>query len=292
MTSHDSTNKYHNEELIQLLAAFNLRDVNQGPPPSPPPRTPSPQAPPYQSPSAVRTFPVSRHPMRPLYSPSAGSSPSRTPSNAQTPPSSPTVYVYDSPTRRLWPGRQPKVFPMLVSALFRDQAPKKKMHEKKKAYIVFAGLQCGVFESWDDTKAVVNRVPNCLYRGYSTLRDAEAAFAYAQARGWTHVSHAPLSGNPALPRPIESAGLANEHNPLHGTETLDDRWFIVYRGIAPGVYRSHLECQLNTLGLSGALHESIPGKANTLAKYAAAVRRGDVSVIQHTYTLHTSDPFL
>jgi hypothetical protein len=154
----------------------------------------------------------------------------------------------------LWPGRQPKVFPMLVSALFRDQAPRRKCTRRRKHTLCLQVCSAGysspgtspcasyivspLIHDRDDTKAVVNRVPNCLYRGYSTLRDAEAAFAYAQARGWTRVSHAPLSGNPALPRPIESAGLANEHNPLHGMETLDDRWFIVYRGIAPGMYRS------------------------------------------------------
>lgn len=40
-----------------------------------------------------------------------------------------------------------------------------------------------------------------------------------------------------------------------------------------------VECQLNTVGVRGALHESIEGKSIALSKYNAAVHRGEVAVV-------------
>jgi hypothetical protein len=76
-----------------------------------------------------------------------------------------------------------------------------------------------------------------IYRGYLSIAEAEAAFVYAQAHGWTHNFGAPLTPIPALPQPLALDG-PSQINPLHGAEHLDDRWFIVYSGISPGVYRS------------------------------------------------------
>jgi hypothetical protein len=87
-----------------------------------------------------------------------------------------------------------------------------------------------------ETERLVIGVSNNIFRGYPSLQAAHAAFTYAEARSWTRVSDAPVvTGIPALPEPI----LASEWgNPLHESETLDDFWYIVYRGIRPGVYRS------------------------------------------------------
>jgi hypothetical protein len=53
-----------------------------------------------------------------------------------------------------------------------------------------------------------------------------------------------------------------------------------------------LECQLNTLGIRGALHESVVGKQVALAKYARAVEQGTVSVVRPTYSFDVAtDPF-
>ncbi|KAJ7105139.1 hypothetical protein C8R43DRAFT_1140929 [Mycena crocata] len=144
---------------------------------------------------------------------------------------------------------------------------------KKVAFVVFCGTDTGVFHSWRETQPLVNRVSNCIFRGYTTLAQAEAAFAYAVARSWVRVAGASTSGISQLPRPI---GPEDEHNPLNGSETCDDQWYVVYRGIRPGVYRSHLECQLNTLGVQGALHEGVVGRETALAKFYAAQDHFDV----------------
>lgn len=94
--------------------------------------------------------------------------------------------------------------------------------------------------SREDAKAMVSRVRGAIYRGYPTLEEAEAAFAYAQACGWTRASGRPyarLSMNAigTLPSPSQEE---DAPNPLSGSEDLDDIWYVVYRGITPGVYRS------------------------------------------------------
>ncbi|KAJ7832597.1 hypothetical protein B0H13DRAFT_2370891 [Mycena leptocephala] len=121
-----------------------------------------------------------------------------------------------------------------------------------------------------------------------TASEANAAFQYAQARSWTRVVNSAVATPiPALPQPL---GPDNDGaNPLHGSDVLlDDRWFVVYCGICPG---------LNTVGIRGALHHSVVGKANALATYTSARRRGEVAVVLPSYQAHQnpptpSDPFL
>ncbi|KAJ7775266.1 hypothetical protein B0H14DRAFT_2631871 [Mycena olivaceomarginata] len=74
--------------------------------------------------------------------------------------------------------------------------------------------------------------------------------------------------------------------PLHPGENIqDNKWYIVYKGICPGVYRSYLESQLNVKGISAATHESVAGtKDFAIAKYLQAVEDGDVAVISPSYT--------
>ncbi|KAJ7882723.1 hypothetical protein B0H13DRAFT_1890745 [Mycena leptocephala] len=96
--------------------------------------------------------------------------------------------------------------------------------------------------------------------------------------------------------PCPSATLPEDlsTNPLHETEALNDWWYMVYCGIHPGVYRSHLECQLNTLGVHGTLHESVIGRACAFSKYAKAESTGLVKVVAPMYypDAHDADPFL
>ncbi|KAJ7824660.1 hypothetical protein B0H14DRAFT_3469099 [Mycena olivaceomarginata] len=115
-------------------------------------------------------------------------------------------------------------------------SPNSKKKKKSVAYVVFCGLRCGVFHTWDETDALVSGVPNCIFRGFPSLAAVQAAFDYAEARLWTR----DLSSNyptpiAALPQPISAVTASNA---LSVSETEDDLWYVVYRGIYPGVYRS------------------------------------------------------
>ncbi|KAJ7805681.1 hypothetical protein B0H14DRAFT_3770868 [Mycena olivaceomarginata] len=161
-----------------------------------------------------------------------------------------------------------------------------------KRYVVFHGLQCGVYDSWNITKPLVHGVSGALHRSYPTPELAHAAFDYAAARSWTRVIDPTGASHdraiPYLPQPVFTVNIPSsmEPNPLHPGENIqDNKWYIVYKGICPGVYRSYLESQLNVKGISAATHESVAGtKDFAIAKYLQAVEDGDVAVISPSYT--------
>ncbi|KAJ7024936.1 hypothetical protein C8F04DRAFT_1269815 [Mycena alexandri] len=249
MATRDAPPNYDNE-LIDLIANLDLSTVNPAPPRTPPPVAPA-------APSQRHTFP------------------------SVAPHRHPVLYEYHSPTRggftAEWSsaGFATQGVPNArVQAVRQPNAKKKKVSKSKKAaYVVFCGLQCGVFETWNETHALVNGVANSIFRGYPTLAEAQAAFAYATIRGWTRVAGRPVvSGIAQLPQPIN---IQNTRNALNSDAEFNGTWYVVYRGITPGVYRSHLESQLNTVGVRGALHESIVGLSAAIEKYRNATSRGE-----------------
>ncbi|KAJ7721102.1 hypothetical protein B0H16DRAFT_1896591 [Mycena metata] len=163
-----------------------------------------------------------------------------------------------------------------VHAVQRLGPKKKKKNGKKATYIVFCGHTCGVFGTWEETSPLVTGVPNTIFCGYPTLSQAEAAYAYADSRSWIRVADRPMaSGIAWLPQPIN---IQQTLNALNNNTEFDDKWYIVYRGITPGVYRSHLESQLNTVGVRSALHESMKTFSAAMKKYTKATSRGETMV--------------
>ncbi|KAJ7886986.1 hypothetical protein B0H13DRAFT_2342627 [Mycena leptocephala] len=269
MTALDSSDVYNDEAIAHLIASLDLGD---GPlsPATPLPRTPSPNPPAYRA-SAPRTLSsanLRRHPPPPLQ------------------------HTTMNPPRGLGTPRNGIATQGVVCASVHTVERATPIPKtKKKVYVVFCGLRCGVFLTWPEARALVQNVRNSIFRGYTSVSDANAAFQYAQARSWTRVVNSTaVAPIPALPQPL---GPDNDGaNPLHGSEVLDDRWFVVYRGICPGLGMS-----TDTLGVRGALHHSVVGKANPLAAYAAATQRGHVGVVLPSYPAHQnpstpSDPFL
>ncbi|KAJ7097100.1 hypothetical protein B0H15DRAFT_945771 [Mycena belliarum] len=180
-----------------------------------------------------------------------------------------TLYQFESPTRRgitpHWSLAATSTQGISYSGVRVVQAgsPRKTTRAKKAAYTVFCGRETGVFRTWAEASAQVTGASCSIYRGYCTVDEARDAFAYAVAHHWPSMD-------------------LSSFNPLNGSEPFDndnDKWYVVYKGITPGVYRSHLECQLNTVGISKALHESVHGRDTAMEKYARAVRQGEVSFI-------------
>ncbi|KAJ7436457.1 hypothetical protein B0H11DRAFT_2256162 [Mycena galericulata] len=248
----DTARVYSDAEFAALIAALHLSH-----PPSPPPRTPSP----------AEIFPRESPP------PTPANLPPRTPSPRQP------LYYYESPTKSgytdSWAtaGAATQGVPgAYVEAVV--SRPKKKKSKKKAAYVVFVGRRCGVFRKWSDVAPYVNGVPNAIHCGYRTVSQAEAAYAYACSKSWTRVS-----GSVDIPRAQDALGALptpaslDSNNPLQNDEVSDDTWYVVYRGITPGVYRSLLEALLNTYGIPNALHESVDGRTEAFARFDAA-RRG------------------
>ncbi|KAJ7473864.1 hypothetical protein B0H11DRAFT_1918679 [Mycena galericulata] len=168
--------------------------------------------------------------------------------------------------------------------------PQRKSGGKKGGYAVFVGKQIGAFKHWREVQPLVNGVPSAIYQGYPTLQAATAAFEYARERTWTRQAFRPSARPPASPPAIPHLpapmGLSDAVNPLHGAVGVTDEgvWYIVYCGIAPGVYQSSLECLLNTLGIPGARYDSCDSKEAAVARYQNALSGGRVQVVNPSYS--------
>ncbi|KAJ7511755.1 hypothetical protein B0H11DRAFT_2214629 [Mycena galericulata] len=259
-----SARVYSDEEFAALIANLGLSE-----PPPRPPRTPPP--PPVSNQIITHTPP-------PEYASDAV---------APTTPGSTPLYYYESPTSSgytsSWAvaGSETQGVPgARVVAI--QKREKKKSGPKKKAYVVFLGRQLGVFRTWSQVEPLISGVSNAIYRGYRTTSAAEAAYEYAHSRSLTRVcGNSPSSSSQQplaiVPTPTPYDG----PNPLLSDEDiLDDTWYVVYRGVVPGVYHSLIEALLNTVGLPGCLYESVVGRAAAFALFDAAQIGGRTGTAQ------------
>ena len=73
---------------------------------------------------------------------------------------------------------------------------------KKKFYVVWQGVEPGVYSSWDECKAQVSGFENARYKSFDTQEEAENAF---NDNPWKHIGKAKQwrvleVGAPAFPR--------------------------------------------------------------------------------------------
>ncbi|KAJ6452137.1 hypothetical protein C8R47DRAFT_1169392 [Mycena vitilis] len=198
-------------------------------------------------------------------------------------PSSPsrrtTRYYFESPTKRgytdEWSVAGAATQGVENAHVHRVQKAQKK-RKNIKAYVVFVGRVPGVHPSWRETANATNGVSGAIHRGYRSDQEAEDAFAYAEARGWTRVSPGPVAAIHTLPTPLQATD-SDAPNPLNGCEELDNTWFVVFRGITPGVYRSLLEALLNTVGIPNATYQTVEGRDNAFRTFAKARGLRDTS---------------
>ncbi|KAJ7093634.1 hypothetical protein C8R43DRAFT_964568 [Mycena crocata] len=148
---------------------------------------------------------------------------------------------------------------------------------KKVAYVVYRGTDVGVKDSWAEVRRATERVRFAIHQGYASRAQAVAAFDRAHGNGWTCASGtwstAPVDPDSA-PRPFDSK--SPEASDILSSRTPDDRWYIVYAGIHPGIFPTHVECQLNVLGIQSSLHECVITYAEAQAKFSRASLQGEV----------------
>ncbi|KAJ7267422.1 hypothetical protein C8J57DRAFT_1510517 [Mycena rebaudengoi] len=292
MTQNDSSGEYSDTEICALIAGLDLD--NEPACPSRPECTQicvSSSGPPTYSSLPLPSSAPPTYISEPLAGPHdseltdliIGLTTDSSPSNPSptTPPRRTAIYTYSSPTAHGvtadWhvslAGSASQGIPH--GSVYAKPKAKKSRHAKG-AYVVFHGRRPAVYLTWDEAKVSVHGSPNAIYRGYSTLEQAQAAFKYAEDCGWTRSSdlQSPASAISVLPEPMLAL---DTPNPLHGEDIIANKWFVVYRGITPGVYQSVLEALLNTSGVRAALYEGIEGKSEAIHKYQAAVARGFTS---------------
>ncbi|KAJ7784911.1 hypothetical protein DFH07DRAFT_763524 [Mycena maculata] len=282
MTARELSPDVDDSEILELIARLDLTDVKDSPPPAqrqpPPPRTLSPHRPPT----------IERHTFPSIPRRGYTTQQTRTaPAICLPSPSvrTPVVYRYSTPTQQSyttdWASAAAATQGIPQSQVKIVQGRRPRNRGKKDAYVVFYGLRTGVFRTWDEIVPLIHGVRNNIHRAYKTVAEANTAYQYAVNRSWVRSCDGTVvTGIPELPQPTQDLATIN---PLHGTETLTSKWYLVFRGITPGIYRSYLESQLNTLGIRGATHKSVEGRAAAVATYERACARGDVGVLAPTY---------
>ncbi|KAJ7143247.1 hypothetical protein C8R46DRAFT_1233023 [Mycena filopes] len=219
-------------------------------------------------------------------------SPPRPPRVRLPPPSPARLYAYETPTSSgvtsAWSDAAART-QGIPGASPRRLTPQRRSTKKKGGYAVFFGLEIGSYKAWEEVKPLVIGVPSSLFKGYSTLAQAEAAFAYAASLGWTRLI--PPSGTlvgqtqtqTAIPRLPHPNAFSSRRNPLHDSTDPAARWYVVYSGVTPGVYQSYLECAINTLGLSSAVHDSFDTQVAAEAAFQRAWDDGAVAFLTPAY---------
>ncbi|KAK7032026.1 hypothetical protein R3P38DRAFT_2774473 [Favolaschia claudopus] len=114
-----------------------------------------------------------------------------------------------------------------------------------KAYAVFYGFEVGAYRTYPEVIARTHGYRNNVHCGFPTMRAAQAAIAYARGRGLTSDSQLPDDCD-TTPRPPPTV---YTENPL--SVGADGGYYVVCRGIYPGIYRSWVEAALNTTGVNG-----------------------------------------
>ena len=81
------------------------------------------------------------------------------------------------------------------------------MAKKKKFYVVWTGLNPGVYHSWDDCQAQIKGVKGAVYKSFDSKEEAERAYA-SPAYTYTKKAETPTFTLETLPAVVERYALA------------------------------------------------------------------------------------
>ncbi|KAJ7436469.1 hypothetical protein B0H11DRAFT_2256174 [Mycena galericulata] len=211
-----------------------------------------------------------------------------------------TLYRFSSPTKSgLTEDWSEAAHAMqTASAQVRAMRKPRKKRSKKVAYVVFRGRHVGIMSTWhvffwtsrlrtayqgssprDEVEDAISGIPFAIHKGFASRETAMAAFQHAEANAWTSTAVAWTSLPISMTRaPLPVADATPTSLPAVATRDPKDPWYVVYAGINPGIFPTSVECMLNVLGIQDSVYESVPTFSEAQAKFARALRRGEVSV--------------
>ncbi|KAJ7656856.1 hypothetical protein DFH06DRAFT_1328403 [Mycena polygramma] len=139
---------------------------------------------------------------------------------------------------------------------------RQRSRKKSRAYVVFYGGTIDVFDTWAKVQPAITGHGVAIHCGFPSMDTAHAALAYARSKGWT--------GDSSPPAASTSPSTTYTENPLNvGSDGL---WYVVCRGVQPGIYRSHLECSLNVTGVKGNLFSAFDTFEEAESAFAGVVK--------------------
>ncbi|KAF7980386.1 hypothetical protein HWV62_38178 [Athelia sp. TMB] len=157
---------------------------------------------------------------------------------------------------------------------------KRRRHKKRKAYVVFEGLEPGVYTDWTLTEANVKGVSHNVYQGYDSLIAAQQAYLVAYALRAVRIlppDNAPDGWVPsaAIPTPEAVMGaFAASSATFLGAE-----WHVVFKGLRPGVYPAWNFAATQTKGVANSVYQKYQSKQEAVQKFEEAQRLGHVTTL-------------
>ncbi|KAJ7690744.1 hypothetical protein B0H17DRAFT_1201574 [Mycena rosella] len=140
------------------------------------------------------------------------------------------------------------------------------------AYVVFIGHEIGVFTQWPQVQKLTHGYRSAFQAGFPSVAVAEKALAYTRAQGWTSDSSVP---KPPLPLPS-----SYEPNALNSPSSAGPlQWYVVSRGVHPGIYSSGLECHLNVATVKSSLYKCYTSCAAAEAAFTEQFVQGQLRTI-------------
>ena len=133
-----------------------------------------------------------------------------------------------------------------------NSAPPRRKNRKPVAYVVFEGVQPGIYNTWcviciilllpsvtvyfhrDEVKPLVIGISHSNYKGYASHREAQRCYMLAGALGSLLVRSKNPSVPPTRARPISENVM--QAFSLAADDFLGEEWYVVTKGLRPGVY--------------------------------------------------------
>lgn len=155
------------------------------------------------------------------------------------------------------------------------------------------------FDSRDDVKPLVNRVPGNVHQGFESRYQAERAYILAFAMGCVRVlpaRGAPVVGLPPAAAPTPAA-IMDVFASVAG-DFLGAEWHVVFKGKRPGIYPAWYVCFIQskfptniyfatqrnfaasqTSGVSLSLYQKYPTRRDAQAAFDDATANGRTAIL-------------
>ncbi|KZP10389.1 hypothetical protein FIBSPDRAFT_899803 [Athelia psychrophila] len=177
---------------------------------------------------------------------------------------------------------RPGAHAKLVSTLPRTH------HAPFKYFAIVKGTYPGVYEGhWFDYEMLVRKVPHANYKGFQKLDEAKAAFLAAYVLGLVVAIPARDSDNLG-PRPPTASIVStppSEDDVLAALSSTsqtspESAWYVVFKGIRPGIYQSWNFVSDLVRGVSTATYQRFESHDAAKAAFRHAERNGEVQVLR------------
>ncbi|KAH8797381.1 hypothetical protein DL96DRAFT_1565613 [Flagelloscypha sp. PMI_526] len=126
-----------------------------------------------------------------------------------------------------------------------------------KGYVIFTGNQGGVYYNHEHVNRIVKNDTSTVYMSYPTQRRANDAWQYALAKGFATIGCAQALGRQRLQQLTQES----YHLPSSATACLSpmsgDRYYVVMKGIRPGIYGSWVEAAIQVLGVHRTIYKAL-----------------------------------